>query len=227
MKKTILLSSIFAVGAAFATTAVNSDNEIAALPVDVGTGVPQLVTVPFAGYDGGDIKVDEMIKSFGLGTGTQLYVATGDGKTYNTWTLQDDGSWRADNQYKVEGNALVQAETKTTSEVTIARGNSFWVKPASAGQVVMLGQKPTGAASVDLASGKWNLVGNPTLSQITISMEMFSGAQRGDQLVVPQEDGKLVYYTLKNATSGLGWKDVKIPAGKGFWLKTKAAKINL
>lgn len=226
MKKTILLSSVFAVSAAFAAT-VDSDNEIAALSVTAGNAAPQLVTVPFAGYDGGDIKVDEMIKSYGLGEGTKLYVATGDG-SYKTWTLKSDGTWTPDYQYAVGSDGkLAATATLTTGEVKIARGHSFWVQPVNAGQVIMLGQKPTGEASVDLTSDKWNLVGNPTLSQITINMTMFTGAKRGDQLVVPQEDGTLVYHTLKNATSGLGWSDVKIPAGKGFWLKTKSAKINL
>ena len=226
MKKTILLSSILAVSATFAAKEVDSDNEIAALSVGVGKDAPQLVTVPFAGYDGGDIKVDEMIKSYGLGKGTKLYVATGDG-SYNSWTLADDGTWTPDYKYTVGTDGkLVATTTMTAGEVKIARGHSFWIQPVNAGQVIMLGQKPTGSASVDLASDNWNLVGNPTLSEITISMTMFSGAQRGDQLVVPRADGTLVYHTLR-AANGLGWSNVTIPAGKGFWLKTKSAKINL
>ena len=91
--------------------------------------------------------------------------------------------------------------------------------------------KPAPKLTTTLAAGKWNLVGNPTQGEVTITNNMVSDVSDYDQLVIPvAPSGKLCYYTY---LSGLGgWRttdndgqwtktDPKLDGGLGCWIKTK------
>ena len=76
MKKTILLSSILAVGAALATdTVVLSANAIGALDVTI-TNAPtqQLIAAPFVGYGTeGAVAVKDIVKTSNLAENSKMY----------------------------------------------------------------------------------------------------------------------------------------------------------
>ena len=228
MKKTILLSSIFAVGAAFAAATVDSPNVIGTLPVEVSTG-QQLMAAPFADSDG-TIAVNDMVKTANLSQDDALYVAKPDG--YEKWTFDaENRKWVQAKKVTIGANGVVtEGEALSATEVKINRGDAFWLKTAKGGDVTLLGSKSDADPSVAEA-GKWNLVGNTSLSPVTIQdNKPFDGLSTNDKLVLPQADGTLMTYTYK---ANKGWRipdgnggwivasNLSIAAGKGCWLKTK------
>lgn len=225
MKKTILLSSIFAVGAALATDV--DSTVIGTLPVEVAKG-QQLMAVPFADNANGEIAVNDMVRTSDLETGTKLYVATSSG--YDMWTLGDDGKWKAAKKVTIgnDGNAIAD-ESKDATEATVKRGDAFWletVEGQSGGNVTLLGGKSNAATQV--VPGKWNLIGNRGLVEVTVGVDSITGAATGDQIVV-SKNGSLSYWTFKTGKGWRlpdgkgGWQSVALTlkAGQGCWLKTK------
>ena len=242
MKKTILLSSLFAVGAAFAAaTEVDSGNAVGALDLSVSNNVQQqtLISVPFVGYETDDavkVKVKDMVKTSNLANGSKLYVADGNGG-YHTWKLFN-GAWVADNKVTIgAGGQPVEGAAADQDDFTVNRGDSFWLEPvfaesATSGTIYLLGQKGDGEGS-SRAAVKWNLLGNASVDPVTLSNAEDSGFANGEQVVV-QVNGKLRYWTYK--TSKGGWYYVKnegtrstgepltIAAGQGFWFRSTASK---
>lgn len=242
MKKTILLYSLFAVGAAFAETAVDSGNAVGALDLSVSNNVASqkqtLISVPFVGYEtGGAVKVKDMVKTSDLANGSKLYVADGDGG-YHTWKLAG-GEWVADKKVTIGAGGQPSAgETYSQDTVVVNRGDSFWLEPvfadsATEGTIYLLGQKADDEG-LSMAAAKWNLLGNASVSSVTLSNESTSGFENGEQVVV-QVNGKLRYWTYK---SGKGWRyttsagtwstpssnPLTIAAGQGFWYRATGSK---
>ena len=218
MKKTILLSSIFAVGAALATT-VDSPNVIGTLPVAVSAG-QQLMAAPFADSDG-TIAVNDMVKTADLTDGDALYVATSDG--YDKWTFDaENRKWKPAKKVTIgAGGVAAEGESFSATDVKVKRGDAFWLQTAKGGNVTLLGSKSEFPPAVAVAN-KWNLVSNPT-----IEPKKLAGGVNGDKVAVPsvETDGYLTVYTFR---SGSGWwyadsdgrhtgQTVTVPAGKGVW----------
>ena len=238
MKKTILLSSIFAVSAAFAEPAVvTSGNMIGALDTAIATSTSQkqvLIAVPFLGYETrGAVKVCDMVKTSNLDEGSKLYVPDGKG-AYNTWTLNSDGEWVADEKVSILANGQPTTGTSANqADATVKRGDAFWLEPifknkATSGTIFLLGQGTGDAGSSEAVAG-WNLIGNASIAPKTIDITGTDGDQ-----IVAQVDGALRYYTY---TAANGWRykekgrwntaNLCIKAGQGFWYKpAKATTIN-
>lgn len=229
MKKTILLSSLFAVGAAFATgTDVESGNAVGALNVNLDNNKSTLIAVPFVGYgDAGAVAVQDMVKTSDLADGSKLYVADGEGG-YHVWELQS-GSWTSVKKVTISKMGQpIAGETPSSDAFTAKRGDSFWLKPIfttgkDAGTVFLLGQGETAQGSSTVAAG-WNLIGNTA----TIAKDVPAGAE-GEKVCVPNEAGGLDTYTWRAAKSG--WmkgreaiKTITIQPGQGFWFLAKSDK---
>lgn len=228
MKKTILLSSIIAVGAAFAEPAsVTSDNAIGALDLTISTTRPQtLVSVPFVGYNGGGVTVQDMVKTSNLGEGSKLYVPNGTGG-YNTFKLEE-GTWVSDQRVTVGPDGKTSEDTSEDQvRTTVNRGDAFWIEPKNAtdGKIYLLGQGVTDAGSSTVSPNVWNLVGNTSAEPKTISGE---GYLKGEKICVQLDDakGSLDSYTFK---VNVGWvkigdrkaSTVTIQPGQGFWFLSK------
>lgn len=231
MKKTILLSTLFAAAAAVATD-VTSGNAVAALNTTVSTSATQkqtLLAVPFEGYEAsGTVKVADIVKTSGLADDSKLYVPNKNGG-YDTWTLQN-GKWTSGVQVTIGSDGTVNAsETPSADNLAINRGDAFWLEPKfesdTSGTVFLLGQGNGTSGTSTVAKG-WNLVGNASATDKAFE---FAGNDYDD--IIVQVDGKLRYYTYK---SGKGWRYWKadgtlsdpitvaaeklvISAGQGFW----------
>ena len=229
MKKTILLSSILAVGAAFAEPAsVTSANAIGALDVTISTTRAQtLVSVPFLGYENeGAVAVKDMVKTSNLGDDSKLYVPDGTG-AYNTFKLVE-GTWVADKRVTVGPDGQISEDASgDQGSVTVNRGDAFWIEPKGEsfdGKLYLLGQGVTTAGSSAVSEG-WNLVGNTSAEAKTISGE---GYKKGEKICVQLNDakGSLDSYTFK---VNVGWvkigdrvaSTVTIQPGQGFWFLSK------
>lgn len=235
MKKTILLSSLFAAAAAVAGE-VPSGNAIAALDKEIGNSAAQtLLAVPFEGYEEtGKVKVEDIVKTSGLAKDSKLYVPNRAGG-YDTWTLDENGQWKPGVKVTIGENGEVGAEvTGSASDVEINRGDAFWLEPVFAsgntGKVFLLGQGNGTSGTSTVASG-WNLVGNASADEV--SLAGLTSADL-DQIIV-QKEGKLRYYTYKSSKGGwryqkgTAWsvpadEPLKIAPGQGFWYKSATAK---
>lgn len=229
MKKTILLSSLFAAAAAVAGEVVSS-NAVAALnkPIDV-KAKQTLLAVPFEGYEtDGKVKVADIVKTSGLADDSKLYVPSGAG--YDTWTLKD-GQWVAGAKVSVNPNGEVdESTTSAATDVKINRGDAFWLEPnGTAGTVFLLGQGNGTSGKSTVASGVWNLVGNASAGNQT---EFNVTGTKGDKVIVQLEDGSLRYYTY---SANYGWRyqndsgtyvkeTPAIKAGQGLWYYNKGTE---
>ena len=232
MKKTILLSSVLAVGAAFAGEVTNA-NAVAALNFDVTTAAAQtLVAVPFEGFEaGGKVKVNDIVKTSNLGDGSKLYVPNTAGK-YDTWTLTA-GEWKADVQVEVGmAGTPVEKVGVNSTDVSVDRGSAFWIQPAAAGCIYLLGQK-SDAAGLSTAGNGWHLLGNASVNPVTIVNDDKVQEPDKDDTIVVQVNGRLRYYTY--STKKHGWRyttdegtlsdptkdPLTIAPGQGFWYNSK------
>ena len=236
MKKTILLSTLFAAAAAVATD-VASGNAVAALNTTVTNSADQtLLAVPFEGYEtSGQVKVADIVKTSNLADNSKLYVPNRGGG-YDTWTLQS-GQWVADVKVSVGSDGTVTAlETGSADNLTINRGDAFWLEPVfpsgnSSGTVFLLGQGDGTSGTSTVVSG-WNLVGNASTGEVSLA----NLASSDGDLIIVQNEGKLRYYTYKSGT-GKGWRyqigtswsnptenPLTIAPGQGFWYKSATTK---
>lgn len=228
MKKAILFSSIFAIGAA---VAVDSDNAIGVTTIKFNStdkGIQKLVAVPFDGYVNGAVKVSDLVSPTGLAVGSKLYVVVNNG--YAVWELSEEGEWESANVVSIGKNG-VQSEVATSfdaDKVTVKRGDAFWLEPAtgSATTAYLLGQMPesTSSGSVTTSAKKWNYIGNP----LTVAAK-FSGAESGDKVYVQDANGKQMSCLLKSE----GWQyrngagkivTVSFGPGEGFWFYSASAR---
>ena len=239
MKKTILLSSLFAVGAAFATT-VESGNAVGALDKQISTSdaTQILISVPFLGYENdGAVKVCDMVKTSNLDAGSKLYVPDGTG-TYNTWTLKlvnEKLEWVADAKVTiVKGGAPSVGTSANQNDATVERGSAFWLEPKfktgeSSDTIFLLGQAADGAGSSTAGNG-WHLLGNAS-----VDAKVITGVCDKDDTIVVQANGHLRYYTYSTKKSA--WRyttddgtlsdptndPLTIDPGQGFWYNSKVS----
>lgn len=221
MKKTILLSSILAVGAAFAVTVDSTEIGV------MGVAMPKqaaLIAVPFLGYDTVDIKVADMVNTAELANGSKLYVPNDSG-TYDIWTLAS-GQWSKTSSNIVIGdNTASNAGTPAANEVTTKRGGSFWLEPAngtSAENCYLLGKPTTEQGESVLVVDKWNLIGNTSDAAVPLAV----GAE-GDKVCIPNANGVLDTYTVRSGKWLKGRKTsdtVSIAPGLGVWYLAKSAR---
>lgn len=229
MKKAILFSSIFAIGAA---VAVDSDNAIGVATIDpTDKGDQKLVAVPFDGYVDGAVNVSDLVSPTGLAEGSKLYVVVNNG--YAVWNLSKEGDWVSANVVSIGKNG-VQSEVATSFEadkVTVKRGDAFWLEPAtgSATTAYLLGQMPDSisSGSVTTSAGKWNYIGNPLTVKATLSGSFASG----DVIIKQTSTGVQKNYTYGNdawnSRSGLSKTTdsaISLQPGEGCWFKGVSAR---
>lgn len=172
MKKTILLSSVLAVGAAVAAN-VTSDNAVGVLAINpTDKGAQKLVAVPFDGYVNGSVRVSELVSPTGLKKGSKLYAVTTGG--YDVWELDNDnGKWVPGKTITVGNGKPVEGESMAAGVATVTRGDAFWLEPASgsATTTYLMGQKAADpmTGSVTVVPKKWNLISNPLTVRATMS----------------------------------------------------------
>lgn len=237
MKKTLLLASVFAVGAALATD-FGSANALGVLQVS-GSSKPKkvLLSVPFAGYgkdaDGKDakIKVSELVETSTLPEYTELRVACEGG--YYTWQLEkidDQKAWKPMNDAVVSIDANGEQEqnkvtTPPADEVMIGRGNSFWLElpsdPTGITYTLIGQQDLSGSTGVALTGGKWNLVGNPNVANYNVSAKILLKA-KGDCISV--QNGTTGFVKTYWFDGGKWWcglssvDNFEINPGDGCWV---------
>ena len=224
MKKAILLSSVLAIGAAFADVTVPA-TEIGV----IGVAMPkkaQLVAVPFLGYNADAATISDMVNTAELLVGSKLYAPTGE-NLYNIWELTagegDSKVWtKLENDIFINTAGTAQnAETPGADVSTLSRGGAYWLEPMGTetdARFYLLGKFTDEAGVSTLVSGKWNLVGNTSGEAKPVP-----AGSNNERICVPDGNGGLVTYVYK--TKAPGWvaegqrtpTTVTIAVGQGFW----------
>lgn len=233
MKKTILLVPFLAVGVAFATgendgTTVEGQNAIGILEVAASSKpTTVLLSVPFAGYGAGnDLKASELVATETLPENTKLRVAAENVGDYYTWNLTAGKTWEPVDSVSIGKDEVTP---KPADEVTVGRGNSFWLElpPSSAlGKITLVGQQDASqTSSISLSAGKWNLVGNPSVASFNVA-EKITNLTDGDQISVQSgTKGMLKIYRWNEKLTQNKWtcgreavNAITLAPGDGCWI---------
>lgn len=244
MKKTILLASIFAVGAAVAagenggTVEVEGQNAIGILEVAASAKpTTVLLSVPFAGYGeaGNTLMASELVATDTLPAGTKLRVAVETVGDYYTWNLTSGKTWEPVNAVTIGKDGEREIVTPAANTIPVGRGNSFWlVLPAAPGagaKITLVGQQDASTTNlIPLSGGKWNLVGNPNVADFNVAGKI-AELTKGDQISVQNGDtGKLktfVYNGLQWIYARQTFDVVSLAPGDGCWIYVQSDNATL
>ena len=234
MKKAILLSSVFAIGAAFAgTTTVDGQNVLGTLKFSTeGRPNQMLVAVPFAGYGAGNISPTDLVSTSGLPEGTILRAVNSDGSGYDVWRVTAGKTWES------VSAVSVGEQPKALGSTATGRGSSLWLDFSTVskqpGDVLLLGQMGASSGAVTLAKDKLNLIGNPLVADgFNLAADgVVAGAGAEDVIYV--QTGSGVLKTYKFSATKNGWtytdqtgmhevKSITVNAGEGCWFFAKSA----
>lgn len=222
MKKELLAFSVLSAAFALVAGEYVSPNVVGRCDITKSADLAKvIVPVPFLDYNADPasvaaIKVGEIIQVGNLEAGDKLYKI--DGGSYQGWELNSDKSaW-------VKLNSVNLGAGSGTGEVTVNRGDGFWLETAAT-TVTLMGQVPESdaAVSVSLAKGM-NLVGVSTLAGKKLSD--IEDATQGDKIFFA--DGSRIERGAsawgKRGDNTFDPSNYTLEAGKGFWYYSVSAK---
>lgn len=243
MKNALMILSALAATSVFAVTEVQSENTFGFVEAAGGNGTTRsliMVAVPVTGYGNTSsaISIADILQTSNLAAGDELYTLA-DGGKYNKYTLNSDKTaWTPAKAVTIgaDGNAT-DTDTDSAETATIARGQAFWLN-TTATTVYLMGEATTGKAGVAVegqaVTGKWNLIGNSSMTQ-AVKISEIAGT-KGDIIQVVDNTGVAKRYVCGG---GMTWKlytpngpskytDVAdtdvINVGQGFMYQAKANK---
>lgn len=255
MKKILSIVLCAATASAFAnpTEVVLGEVGVTAITTSLSNAIVAVSYDDLADNEGGMVY-SNLVKTTNLNVNDKLIQFSYDGSDkgkYTSWLLKEGTTsggakykyWEGQAEaYKNDSGSDLLQTSPAPDTVRGAVGTGIWLvrqHPADGDTPIpfYIYGKPSTSRTVELAAGKWNLVGNPTTNEVTITEEMVDGAVNYDQIVTPvAPSGKLCYYTfwsgsgwLKPNSDGTGWvaEPPKLGPGLGCWIKTKnAATIN-
>lgn len=196
-----------------------------------------VIAVPWVGLDGTDITISNLVNTTTLSAGDKLYMYAGDDNWY---------------EYTKTGDIWTGAETVTPTGThsaenqVVQRGQGLILKRASAGgNVLLCGRVGTEAITTTIAANGLTLFANPTASEVLLNTAFTTGAEYGDKIMIPQNNGGSLTYTfngtewgstnnVENGTITFGGQTItkykkewvkggSLPAGTGAWYESKAS----
>lgn len=197
-----------------------------------------VIAVPWVGLDGNAITISNLVNTTTIVAGDKLYMYGSDGKWY-AYTKNAAGN--------LEGDITVSSESITTipdaAEQTVARGSGLILQRTSAGGTVLLcGRVNSSPVLTTIAANGKTLFANPTASDVSLNTKFKTGAEYGDKIMIPQNNGGTLTYMfdgtdwgstnrVEDGTISLGGRTIKtyknewqsggsIPAGTGAWYET-------
>lgn len=226
MKKELLVASAFAAFAALAAdTTVVTSNEMGFVPVSSGLSKAEaegmyLVTAPFSGYEGGNIKVADFLQTANLAENDELFIPNGAG--YDNYKLNANKVWEPVKKCTISGGEVKTVDGTPATDATVARGTGFFVK-TSAAQINLFGNAEKTPQQLTVTG--WKLIGSTIIPASDIAVTSLGGGN-GDMIILA--DGTKYQYKSSAwkkyvATVEAGqshWTDATddtIPAGVAFW----------
>lgn len=201
----------------------------------------QLLGVPFAGYDGGRMPLEQYLDVNQLATGDKLFVYDGTG--YRGWSFNaGTKAWTQLLKLDRTTGAAAHAEGGGEYARTLAPGLAVWLERAAEAAPVALTGRQVENGPLPTDAG-WNPRSVTTIEPGVADLDAaFPGATADDVVIVDRgteapdrlqkKDGVWGHYVETVKDDGKGhtirrsvWKtdDVALAAGAGFWYVRKGA----
>lgn len=179
------------------TTNVPVDHTVGVLKVD-SSATNTILAVPWKSFDGGNVKVSELVHAASLSTDDMLYAYDSDGNL-ESWRV-NDGVW-------VPATVVDGAQTTNSDPAAfgrLARGKGVWLKRSDTKKpIYLMGQPTTEAVTNTLTAAEangepsWNLVASPKFEAVD-----WSKFSKTDEIIVPTAGKTPKHYTYKKDASG-------------------------
>ena len=223
----------FLAASAFAVSA--EDVTIATVDVTAVNSPLTNTIIAVSAFDlgGGDMVVSNLVKTATLTSGDKLYAF--DGSNYECWELSDGSPkiWvKADKKFYVNDEGqIVEGDTPSASDVTLAVGKGIWLSRQSTSQPIYIYGRHSASKVSTIAAGTTTLVGNPTQSSSPSSFVSFSGCAAGDKILVPTATVPKEYkyesgvWKTWGGTYGIDRvaENPAVVGGTGFWYVSKGS----
>ena len=244
MKKMRLLAAAFLsmtmAKAGVAEEVVHSGNVIGVMAVEADKKAT-IVAVPFKDFDGGDMRLANLVKTANLSEGDQLYRYDSAKEGFDGWILAADSEgilrWeKCEKNVRLTGTGETAFDNGTEAgETTAAQGSGVWLVRANAPAqhfVFYLQGSASVAGTMTVAAGTTVLLGNPTCGDAAPTI---TGMTNGDTISFATDSGRLNVYTYNSTKGQWGYWDSnnkpawvsspEIPAGTGFWYVAKGGEV--
>lgn len=192
-----------------------------------------IVAIPGLDLAGGDLVISNLVKTTNLKQGDKL-VAFSDGK-YESWALDADGGhWtQAANRFFISASGTESEDTTAASLVRMSTGSGIWLQRSvfAKGNPFYIYATHVDSPTTTVDANSTVLLGNP---KVTNKTPTISGAQNGDQIIVPDAtaflskrvftyNGSAWQYMDSSDVLKTGLPEGLIVAGTGFWYKAADA----
>lgn len=169
---------------------VKSENTIGVVAVKDAPATT-IIGVPWKSLeDGGNIKLDNLVRTANLTPGDTMTAYDSTTKTYSMWELQETENGEKE---WVPSTTVTPGSSTTSdeaSEVSMARGSGVWLtrqKPEE--PIYLVGQvadsaEPTPLEKPEAGKQTWNIVASPSVEPVDVA-ELLEGKEDTDQVMVP------------------------------------------
>ena len=183
--------------------------------IEIDSGLKNtVVAVPGLDLSGGTLVISNLVKTTGLTAGDTLY-AFDNGK-YESWVLED-GHWaHAAQRHTISSTGAVENASTPASMQEMAVGRGIWLNRQDTSKPFYVYAAHVESPSTEVTAGTTVLLGNPS---ITNAVPRISGAQTGDQILIPTSKFTSKYQYNGSAFVGLKGNLPAIVKGTGFWYK--------
>lgn len=219
---------------------VHSGNVIGVMAVETDKKAT-IAAVPFKDFDGGDMRLANLVKTANLSEGDQLYRYDSAKGGFDGWVLNADSEgilrWeKCEKNFRLTGTGETASDNGTEADETMAvQGAGIWLVRANAPSapfVFYLQGTASDAEPMMVAAGTTGLLGNPTSSDATPTI---TGMSNGDTIQFATGGALLNVYTYNSMKGQWGYWDSEnkpawvdsptVPAGIGFWYVSKGGVV--
>ena len=201
-----------------------------------------VIAVPWVGLDGDPILVSNLVNSTTLSDGDMLYMYDNVSSNWYGYT-KVDGAWQGYTTVTEAKITIGAADAQTA-----ARGTGLIIQRASGSpstNILLCGRVGTGDVTTTIAANGKTLFANPTAQDAALNTTFKTGANYGDIISIPQNNGGTLQYifdgtewgrtNLMATTVTINGKERTrnskvwqaggtIPAGTGAWYESKGSE---
>lgn len=207
---------------------VSATEKIGVMKLENKTLHKTIIPVPWDAIGGGEIKVSQLVKVSYLTPGDKLYVYSGDVRTYDVWTLQENYTWKAAPKFTQDADGATDAAA-AQDDVTIYRGQGVWIYRSDLEKPIYLygsynAEKESQGVELDKGTPTapvQNLVAAPTVEEIDLDVVVPNAGQ--DTIFMPTEGAPRVY-SVKDGKWGYSYTET-LPNGKKVTLRKEGGKL--
>lgn len=241
MKKLLSMAFCAAAAATCGADVITLGYEIGVTKVTIPAGQTSVILASSfkeLATENEDICISNIVKTTNLTAGDKILLYSGTRNTYSAWILDDNKIWKPTTDFVLNADGTsTQTTGLSADKQKVSRGTGLFLvlnaAKKDAFDVYLYGKYTNEAATPTIKDNDWNLIGNSSLEQMTLS------AKEGDQVVLVKDgnprtymcetvdsEAKWYYETTEVTTLSSGKKvskkvkhveDPTLNAGEGCW----------